>query len=169
MIIEETEGSDKTMGHNKENDIKRFIAWIISLFFICVLIYVVATMIFYKPPNPRNPTLSVDAIWSGDITVRINKCHDPENMLRLKDVEVILRNADNLTFRYTVSDILINIDNNLIPDLNDNDIYFIDNDNDSKLSMGDFFEINEDIIEPRSSFIGVYKPYGSTVFSITLV
>ena len=151
------------MGYNKEHDMKRFIAWVISIFMFCCLVLTIFFMIFYRSPTPIHPCVSLTIEKDDDSYILyIENCSDPEKALKLSDVDIYVRNGtgsgdqSNVIASYKLADILNDEDSN---------VTFYDKDNNDRLSVGDEFMVSADIITQETYFSGTYRKTGGTVFS----
>jgi hypothetical protein len=127
---------------------------------ICVII--ITTVIVWKssknagPSLPIEPTLDLTVVKNnGNYLFTVVECFDPEKNLKFDDVMIIVYNESKVITSYMVEDISNDENRN---------VTFYDNDDNGRLSIGDEFIIDGDIVTPGTKFSGVYTTYGSLVF-----
>ena len=144
----------------KINKMQRYL--VITTLLVCIIIVTVLIWVNHSTPGPSRPVHPTLDLLSeknnNNYKFIINNCHDPENVLKLNKVEVYINNGSNI-LTYRVIDILNSENNN---------ITFLDNDNNNRLSVGDEFKIVADIVNSGTIFVGVYIPYGSSVFNFII-
>ncbi len=142
---------------------KMLIVYSVVIVISCV---VIVTMIFflsitspiYTPYTYPTADLTIEKVDDNYI-LYINSCFDPDKISRLKDVNVYLHNESGVIAGYLLIDILNDESSN---------ITFYDHDNNGRLSVGDDFIIDGDLIGPGSRFRLTYKPYATEITNLAL-
>lgn len=134
----------------------------ITVLLICIaLAFFLIWLSYSAPTSPRpiHPTIDLTLEENDDVyKFSVNSSIDPKDALELNKVEIFVNNGSNIQ-TYSLLEILDNGDYN---------VTFYDNDNNGRLSVDDEFVIVSNIVKPGTIFGGVFIPYGSSVFNMTI-